>query len=418
MINNSSLVFNKIDSIAPVSIRLTTSKSISNRALIIAALCDEDSQLMNLAAARDTQLMKRLLPEPAETIDVMDAGTTMRFLTGYFALSGKTKILTGTPRMQERPIGILVEALKEIGADIEYLGKQGFPPHKTLGFNQQKTNEITIPGDISSQYISSLLMMAPTLPKGLTIIMTGRVMSRPYIEMTLGIMDRFGVKHEWLENKIKIPNQSYQATTFKVEADWSAASYWYSLVALSNDVEVKLEGLESNSLQGDRQIVDIMQHLGVQTEFHHHGLLLTRGELTEEPLVWDFSSCPDLAPTVMATCTALGVPCQATGLESLRIKETDRIAALQNELGKVGAMLDEHDGHWSLSPPTDPDWSQTVYFDTYDDHRMAMALAPLALRLAVVIDDPEVVNKSYPNFWKDLEKAGLQGTRQQPFISE
>ena len=418
MINNSSLAFNKIDSIVPVSIQLTASKSISNRALIIAALCDEDSQLMNLAAARDTQLMKRLLPEAAETIDVMDAGTTMRFLTGYFALSGKTKILTGTPRMQERPIGILVEALKEIGADIEYLGKQGFPPHKTLGFNKQKTNQITIPGDISSQYISSLLMMAPTLPEGLTIIMTGRVMSRPYIEMTLGIMDRFGVKHEWLENKIKIPSQSYRATTFQVEADWSAASYWYSLVALSNDVEIKLEGLENNSLQGDRQIVDIMQHLGVQTEFHQNGLTLTKGELTEEPLVWDFSSCPDLAPTVMATCAALGISCEATGLESLRIKETDRIAALQNELGKVGAKIHEHNGHWSLSPPADPDWSQTVYFNTYDDHRMAMALAPLALRQAVVIDDPEVVNKSYPDFWKDLEKAGLVGTRQQPFISE
>ena len=410
MINHPSLVFEKFDSVKSVTIKLTASKSISNRALILAALCEGESQLSNLAAARDTKLMRRLLLDPSETIDVMDAGTTMRFLTGYFAITGQKKILTGTPRMQERPIGILVEALKEIGADIEYLNKEGFPPHRTNGFISQKRDEITIPGDISSQYISSMLMMAPTLPHGLKISMTGRIMSRPYIEMTLGIMERFGAGHQWNDHEIIIQNQSYLATTFNVEADWSAASYWYSLVALAKYGQVRLEGLENQSLQGDRQIADIMEQLGVETEFDSTGLTLTKGAIKQGSLKWDFSSCPDLGPTVLATCTALGVPCVATGLESLRIKETDRIAALQNELGKIGATLDENNGTWVLTPPDAPDWSQSVSFKTYEDHRMAMALAPLALRLPVTIEDPEVVNKSYPDFWKDLEEAGLHGT--------
>jgi 3-phosphoshikimate 1-carboxyvinyltransferase len=408
MIRNSTLALPKIDAINSVTIQLTASKSISNRALVISALCQEESELLNLAEARDTKLMMSLLHEPSEIIDVLDAGTTMRFLTGYFTLTGQIKVLTGTPRMQERPIGILVDALRKIGGKIEYLSNEGYPPHKTLGFSSQKSSHIEIPGDVSSQYISSLLMMAPILPKGLQITMKGKIMSRPYIKMTLGIMERFGVTHNWDDHTIDIPFQKYQPTSFYVEADWSAASYWYSMVALSNGGEITLLGLEDQSLQGDRQIAEIMRHLGVETRFHDHGLTMYKGILNKALFEWDFSSCPDLGPTVMATCAALDVPCQATGLESLRIKETDRILALQNELGKIGATLDETAGVWKLCPSARKRISNPVTFSTYDDHRMAMALAPLSLKMPVIIEDPGVVRKSYPGFWEDLALAGLK----------
>ncbi|GJM27876.1 MAG: 3-phosphoshikimate 1-carboxyvinyltransferase [Cyclobacteriaceae bacterium] len=408
MISSTSLSFPKIHSINPASIKLAASKSISNRVLIIDALCDKPSKLQNLSEARDTRLMIKLLAEPSEIIDVKDAGTTMRFLTGYFSLTNQHKLMTGTPRMQQRPIGILANALQTLGADIEYLAKTGYPPLRTCGFPEQKTDKIQIPGDISSQYISSLLMMSPALPLGLHITMTGKIMSRPYIEMTLGLMNRFGVSYSWKNQEISIPSQKYQPTTIKVESDWSAASYWYSIVALSRDTEITLLGLEEQSLQGDRQIAAIMKELGVVTQFHQSGVTLSRTAVNTRTLNWDFSSCPDLGPTVMATCAALGVSCHATGLESLRIKETDRIAALQKELSKIGARLLEDSGKWTLQPVVDFDDSMTVTFDTYEDHRMAMALAPLALRLPVTINDPKVVRKSYPGFWNDLSLVGFR----------
>jgi len=398
-----------VESVKPVTIPLAASKSISNRVLIIDALCSGQSDLQNLAEARDTRLMINLLREESSVIDVKDAGTTMRFLTGYFSLTNQHKLLKGTPRMHQRPIGILVDALREIGAEIEYRAREGYPPLETRGFNRQKSRFIKIQGDISSQYISSVLMMAPILPQGLAIELTGRVMSKPYIEMTLALMKRFAVDHIWHENVITIPHQRYQATSFRVEADWSAASYWYSLVALSKNAEITLPGLDDQSLQGDRQIADIMKPLGVTSKFHHQGLTLYKSELETDTLIWDFSSCPDLGPAVMATCAALGVHCQATGLESLRIKETDRIAALQNELGKLGASIDEQPGRWILKPAKTLDTATPVIFKTYDDHRMAMSLAPLALKLPVTIEDPEVVKKSYPGFWTDLSRAGLVG---------
>jgi len=235
MMKRSSLFLPRADRITSCTINLAASKSISNRVLIIDALCVENSDLQNLAEARDTKLMTRLLHESSHTIDVMDAGTTMRFLTGYFALTNQCKVLTGTPRMKQRPIGVLVEALTKIGADIRYLENDGFPPHETMGFESQKTDQISIPGDISSQYISAILMMAPSLPNGLEIVMTGKIMSRPYIEMTLGLMSRFGATYSWNDHLIKIPRQDYSAITFKVESGWSAASYWYSSVALAEE---------------------------------------------------------------------------------------------------------------------------------------------------------------------------------------
>ena len=405
---HTSLSLPKLNSIKSVTIKLAASKSISNRVLIIDALCDNKSNLMNLAEARDTKLMTHLLGDLSHTIDVMDAGTTMRFLTGYFALTNQSKTLTGTARMQQRPIGILVDALREIGAEIKYLSKEGYPPHETVGFKAQKTAKISIPGDTSSQYISAILMMAPTLPDGLEVTMTGKIMSKPYISMTLGLMNRFGASYSWEDHIINIPNQHYQATNFKVESDWSAASYWYSLVALSESGEITLLGLEDNSLQGDRQIANIMQSLGVETSFNDDGIIIRKGKDITDQISYDFSSCPDLGPTVMSTCAALGVCCEATGLESLHIKETDRIVALQNELGKIGATLTEHLGVWKLSPGSVGSTSQPVTFETYDDHRMAMALAPLALRFPIIIEEPEVVQKSYPGFWSDLALAGLE----------
>ena len=407
MDTSASLTFPKIDSINPATIDLAASKSISNRALIISALCEGSSVLHNLAEARDTQLMIKLLKDPTDTIDVLDAGTTMRFLTGFFALTNQHKIITGTPRMQQRPIGVLVKALREIGAVIEYQKNDGYPPIKTKGFNSQLIDTLSIPGNISSQYISSLLMMAPILPNGLEIIITDKIMSRPYIEMTLGLMKKFGATYHWDGNAIKIPNQQYHATELTVESDWSAASYWYSLVALSEETKVTLTGLEDDSLQGDRQIVEIMKPLGVDTKFHQHGLTLTRVAQKSDFLSWDFSGCPDLGPTVMVTCAALGVRCEATGLESLYIKETDRIAALKTELAKVGAKLIEEPGTWKLLPGNSIESSAIPSFKTYDDHRMAMAFAPLSLRTPIQIEEPHVVRKSYPGFWRDLESVGI-----------
>jgi 3-phosphoshikimate 1-carboxyvinyltransferase len=407
--SSNSIHFNgDVESVKSVTINLASSKSISNRALIINALCAGESKLLNLAEARDTRLMIKLLQEDSHTIDVKDAGTTMRFLTRYFALTNQHKLLTGSPRMQERPIGILVDALRSIGANIDFHSKACYPPLETKGFESQKTERISIRGDVSSQYISSILMMAPVLPKGLEVELTGKVMSKPYIEMTLSLMEHFGVSHSWLGNLITIPAQEYRPTTLTIESDWSAASYWYSLVALSKEAEVTILGLQQHSFQGDRQIADIMKLLGVNTNFHQDGLTISKGGKSSKNIRWDFSSCPDLGQTVMVTCAALGVQLTATGLESLYIKETDRITAMKTELGKLGVELEEQQGLWHLRP-NNLDSSKTVSFKTYEDHRMAMALAPLALKLPVTIEDPDVVQKSYPGFWKDLALAGVTG---------
>ena len=393
--------------LSAVDIQLPASKSESNRALIIAALCSGNVQLSNLSEARDTQTMQRLLQSKEEVMDVLDAGTTMRFLTAYFAVTGQQKVLTGTPRMQQRPVGILVDALKTLGAQIEYLNNEGYPPHKITGPFQQKTNKLSIRGDVSSQYISALLMAAPALPQGLELQLTGKVGSRPYIEMTLQLMERFGVKAHWEGDVISVPaGQTYTANTYQVESDWSGASYWLSLVALAEKAEINLLGLRQDSLQGDIRILDIMEPVGVGHSWEGGKLRLVKQEAANSISV-DFTHCPDLAQTVAVACAAKGISGRFTGLESLRIKETDRIAALQNELAKIGAELTESaTGTWELSPsqelPAGP-----VQFHTYDDHRMAMAFAPLATVLPVVIEEPSVVQKSYPRYWQNLESAGF-----------
>jgi 3-phosphoshikimate 1-carboxyvinyltransferase len=309
--------------------------------------------------------------------------------------------------MQQRPIGPLVDALNMIGADITYEKEHGYPPLKIKKLTKQKTNNIEIPGNISSQYISALLMIAPTLPEGLKIVLQGDVFSKPYIEMTLDLMKKFGIDHEWVEDSIiSIMPQKYQSGSYSIESDWSGASYWYSLVALANEGSVKLLGLRDDSFQGDRVIANIMDSLGVSSQFEADGVILTK-KAAASSLTIDFRDCPDLAQTVLVVATIKNVPLRMTGLESLRIKETDRIAAMQAELAKIGGRLEEHEGVWTLKSEVLV-WPSYTEFETYEDHRMAMAFAPLAMIKPVVIADPAVVNKSYPDYWNHLTQIGVK----------
>lgn len=349
--------------------------------------------------------MLRLVNSPDRIIDVEDAGTTMRFLTAYYSVTRQHKVLTGTERMKERPIGILVNALRLLGSEIEYLEKDGYPPHELKKFTGQKASELRVRGDVSSQYISALMMIAPVLPMGLTIIFEGKVGSRPYIEMTASIMKHFGAHTTLLEDRVIIPNQSYHPESFTCESDWSGASYWFAFAALAKEATILLPRLSTESVQGDSKIMQMMSSLGVNAQLEKGLLKLTKCK-AEKKFKWDFTHCPDLAQTVAVICAATGVEGEFTGLESLRIKETDRIAALQNELRKIGADLIEHDSsRWSLSPS--PKLPVAATFHTYKDHRMAMAFAPLATLMDVQIENPEVVRKSYPNFWKDMESFGF-----------
>lgn len=387
------------------SVVLPASKSISNRVLILNHLASKPASIYNLSEARDTQTMERLLRSEDETLDVLDAGTTMRFLTAYISATNKTKTITGSSRMCERPIGILVEALQSIGVSINYQDKSGFPPLNIAGFETQKKRKIAIRGDVSSQYISALLMIAPILPDGLEIELLGNVGSRPYIEMTLSLMQHFGVTADFHKNVIKIKPQDYKAADITIEPDWSGASYWYSFVALAQSDELFVKDLKEESLQGDQVIVEIMKPLGVNTTFVAEGAILSKGN-AQTSFEYDFTHCPDLAQTVAVVCAAKGIKCIMYGLESLKIKETDRIAALNIELKKIGATLEELKNSWVLTPSKN--LPEEVTIDTYDDHRMAMAFAPLATLMNVNIKNPSVVNKSFPNFWKEIKKMGLK----------
>lgn len=388
------------------SIQLPASKSEANRALIIAALSGNTSELHNLSEANDTQLLQKLLQSREETINAEDAGTVMRFLTAYYAVTGQIKVVTGTERMCQRPIKVLVEALRTLGAEIEYLQEEGYPPLKITSFTGKGISKLKVRSDISSQYISALLMVAPLLPDGLELELEGKIGSRPYIDMTLSLMQHFGINTDFTGNTIKVSAQEYQPATYTIEPDWSAASYWYSMVALANNAEIELPGLLEQSFQGDQAIAGIMLHLGVHTEFTESGVRLTKRKI-ERNFSYDFSHCPDLAQTVVALCAALGVTLEMTGLESLRIKETDRIQALQIEVLAMQCTLEEvTPGVFRMEPGLIE--KKELTFRTYQDHRMAMAFAPLALLEPVSIQEPSVVRKSYPTFWEDLEKVGFE----------
>lgn len=310
--------------------------------------------------------------------------------------------------MCERPIGILVEALTQIGVEIKYEGVKGYPPHQILGLEKQQTSEVTIPGNVSSQYISALLMVAPVLPDGLKITLTGEIGSIPYITMTIELMKSFGVNVEadWENKTLTVASQKYQPTEYAIESDWSGASYWYSVVALSYDKKttLQLNGLKENSLQGDSKIVEIMERLGVKSEFNETGVKLSKIP-RQGDFSYDFANCPDLVQTVAVVCALEGIDATFTGIESLKIKETDRVFALQTELVKLGVdfMEVEKNHKYRIAKHTiiHPD----MPFDTYDDHRMAMAFAPIAMQMDIVINEPNVVVKSYPSFWEDFAKV-------------
>ena len=397
-------------------ITLDGSKSISNRLLIIRALCTEDFPIEGLSTSEDTRRMLELLSSEDGELDAGHAGTTFRFLTAYLAFREGEQVLTGSERMKQRPIGLLVDALRQLGARIEYLESEGFPPLRIAPPDAiHAQGRIALPADTSSQFISALLMMAPFFPEGLELTLTGTVVSRPYIQMTLDLMDLFGVRSTWRNDTIQVEGASYQPRPFRVEADWSAASYLYSMTALASEGEIQLNGLYRDSFQGDAAITRIMEALGVLTLFNERGVLLRKKPVRTRLFEWDFLECPDLAQTLAVACAAMGMPALFTGLETLRIKETDRIAALKKELEKVGVHFIElprqfsrRSGKIFFSLDGKADLSQEPRFATYQDHRMAMAFAPLALLSPIQIEEPAVVVKSYPRFWEDLQKIGFE----------
>ena len=431
---------------------LPASKSISNRALVLNALSKNVVPPDNLSDSDDTEVLLRALQTMPETIDIGAAGTAMRFLTAYLSVTPGEHVITGTERMKHRPIGILVEALRTLGASITYEGEEGFPPLRIVGCDTLEGGSLSVPGDVSSQYISALLMIAPTLKNGLRLTLTGNIASRPYLDMTVSMMRDFGAKVDWQgDDVLEVQPGAYLQRPYTIESDWSAASYWFEIVALSPDAnaEVELVGLHHDSLQGDSCVRQLFEPLGITTEFDENGAVLRKssrvnsqrsmvkaegiasgssavggaGADFKEPrersgngqwsIINDLTTCPDLAQTMVATCCGIGVAFRFSGLQSLRIKETDRLLALRQELGKLGYKITEHDGSILESEARSEEIvnsisSNSKSIDTYNDHRMAMCMAPLAVlcKDGLIINDAQVVSKSYPTFWDDLKTAG------------
>ncbi|NND06665.1 MAG: 3-phosphoshikimate 1-carboxyvinyltransferase [Saprospiraceae bacterium] len=395
-------------------ILLDGSKSISNRALLIRALTSEHFDISHLSTSEDSQTMVRLLNSADQELDAGPAGTTFRFLTAYLAIKEGEQILTGSARMKQRPIGPLVDALNILGANIQYLEKKGYPPLR-IGDPQNlgKSSTLQIPADISSQFISALLMIAPVLPNGLEIKLVGDLVSASYLQMTLTMMHHFGITYSYQDQVIRVPTQSYQAKPYTVEADWSAASYHYAAASLAVDADLRLHGLQPQSMQGDSITSALFKKLGLITTWHNEGLQITRHGKPDGMLEHDYLLCPDIAQTIAVAAAGLGISSLFSGLETLSIKETDRIAALQTELMKVGTSFHKMPARFSKETQKTyymlegkASWDQPPRFATYHDHRMAMAFAPLSILAPVVIEDPGVVGKSYPGFWDDLTTLG------------
>lgn len=390
------------------TVRLPASKSISNRALILNALSYSPYEIQNLSDCDDTEVMVRALNSDNACFDVRAAGTAMRFLTAFLSKIVGEWVITGTERMKQRPIKLLVDALNSLGARIEYMEKEGYPPLRIFGSALQG-GEITLNGGVSSQYISALLMIAPLMEKGLHLHLEGALISRPYIDLTLRLMEQYGVTAQWTDNIIRVAPQEYKPVRFTVESDWSAASYWYEMMLLSDQAEIELTGLFKNSFQGDAQGAELFNRLGISTVFTERGVRLKRNGNTCAKLVYNFVNEPDLAQTFVVACVLTNTPFRFTGLQSLKIKETDRIEALKAEVRKLGYVLhDSNDSilEWS-GERCEPEAMPVI--ETYEDHRMAMAFAPAALKRkeGITIANPEVVSKSYPGYWNDLETAGF-----------
>lgn len=395
------------------TISITGSKSETNRLLLLQALYP-NLVLTNTSNSDDSEVMTKALQNPqlsgtdAQLIDIHHAGTAMRFLTAFFAVSeGKEVVLTGSQRMTERPIKVLVEALQQLGAQIAYEKEVGFPPIRIKG---QKINQfkVSIPANVSSQYISALLLVAPKLENGIELTLVGEITSVPYIKMTLALLNEIGVETKFEENVIKVKplttNSKQQTVT--VESDWSSASYFFSLAALSNEAAIVLNSYKESSLQGDSALVEIYAKMGVEARFEANQLTLVKQPNFEyQSVTFDLNNTPDIAQTIVVTCLGLGIGCHLTGLHTLKIKETDRLEALRIELTKLGASIAVTNDSLTLEPTQKI--LENIAIDTYNDHRMAMAFAPLALRVPIIINNAEVVSKSYPDFWNDLERVGF-----------
>ena len=390
------------------TIYLNSSKSESNRLLIIKALSEKEIKIKNLSKANDSVLLKNLLESENLVVwDAQDAGTSFRFLTSFLAIKKEHVVLSGTERMKQRPVKVLVDALNKIGAEILYLENEGFPPIYVKGKINQVKNKLDIPGDISSQYISSLLLIAPILEKGIEINIEEPFYSRPYVNMTLNLMNSFGIKSAVKGNKIRIKNQEFSSGSYIVESDWSAASYWYSILSISDNINnLTLQGLKKKSNQGDSVISELMKSFGVNTQYKEDGIVLTKIKLDTEEIELDFRDCPDLAQTILVVAAYHKIKLKVSGVESLKIKETDRLVAMKNELKKIRCDFYEEGNYWILEKRR-REIDDELSIDTYKDHRMAMAFAPLASKKSMIINDPDVVVKSYPTYWEDLKKVGF-----------
>ena len=390
------------------SIALSTSKSVCNRALIIAALCQNKVELKNISDSDDSTLLNAALQGEGPLFDIGAAGTAMRFLTAFLSQKEGQWQITGTERMKNRPIGILVDALRELGADITYMENEGYPPLAING-KQLKGGQLTLKSNISSQFISAILMIAPTLKGGLNLTLDGKIISRPYIQMTLDLMSYFGVTSQWEGQNISIAEQAYNAEKFDVEIDWSGASYWYEMVAFDHNAKIELINVQAIPYKGDAEVQNIYKSLGVKTTYTQKGAILSNSGKHVDFFECDLLSQPDLAQTVVATCAILGIHFKISGLQTLRIKETDRIEALIKELAKYGIAI-------YASAPGTLEWhgetcekADTIKIATYEDHRMALAFAPTAIKHPkIIIEEPEVVSKSYPGYWNDLKSVGFE----------
>ena len=409
----------------PASIKITGSKSETNRLLLLQALFP-NLTLENTSNSDDSEVMSRALNSQLTThnsqlIDVHHAGTAMRFLTAFFAIQeGKEVVLTGSSRMKERPIKILVDALNQLGAEISYEENEGFPPIKIRG-KKLTQNKVSLPANVSSQYISALLLIAPKLENGLELTLEGEITSIPYIKMTLALLNEIGVTTSFVGNIISVkPQLTILNSQFTIESDWSSASYWYSIVALSEiGTQISLSSYKENSLQGDSALVEIYKNLGIETVFNKNEITIHKvenlkpdpsdNELAKQTLNFELNNCPDIAQTIAVTCFGLGIGCNLHGLHTLKIKETDRLEALKIELTKLGAKVSVTNN--SLTLESSNIIHQNVAINTYQDHRMAMAFAPLALKVSLTINEAEVVSKSYPGFWEDLEIIGIVGSK-------
>jgi len=408
------------------SLKITGSKSETNRLLLLQALY-AGITIDNASESDDSEAMQQALAGNGTIVDIHHAGTAMRFLTAYYAIQeGREIILTGSPRMKERPIGVLVEALRTLGAGIDYVENDGFPPLRIKG-KKLSNNKVTVKASVSSQYITALLLIAAKLENGLEITLDGEITSMPYLQMTLSLLKEVGIAAVFDGQMIKVSQatNNQQPTTITVESDWSSASYFYSIVALSEaGTSVVLSSYKKNSLQGDSALAEIYSALGVTTEFNENSIVLRKQNLKPETLNLKLNATPDIAQTIAVTCFGLGIGCHLTGLHTLKIKETDRLEALKTELGKFGAditvtidslTLQPHDKFKGKSEANSLSFGEgggeAIAVDTYNDHRMAMAFAPLGMRVPIIINDAEVVSKSFPTFWGDLQTLGFAVSR-------